>query len=149
VETTITCLTTAPIVLRGEESQTYRPGHHKFTEEFIFAPVLEPGLPSNVLAELETRGIHLIHAVIDFPGSHVTYYDACGVGHACACGLLFRRGDCDGDGSVGGSVTDALFLLSYNLLGDPEPPAPFSGCGPGITADRLLGCAQPGAGCGG
>ena len=34
----------------------------------------------------------------------------------------FLRGDCNGDGTVEGQVTDAVFLLSYNFLGGPRPP---------------------------
>jgi len=63
VETTITGLATEPIVLHGDYSQTYRPGHHNFTEEFIFEPQLEPGLSSATLAELETQNIRFLHMV--------------------------------------------------------------------------------------
>jgi hypothetical protein len=34
----------------------------------------------------------------------------------------FLRGDCNGDGEVTGLVTDAVFLLTFNFLGGPEPP---------------------------
>ena len=50
-----------PIVLRGYFSQTYRPGHHNFTEDFIFEPQLEPGLPVHLLTELRNANIHLLH----------------------------------------------------------------------------------------
>lgn len=33
----------------------------------------------------------------------------------------FVRGDCNSDGEVAGSVTDAVFLLGFNFLGAPEP----------------------------
>jgi hypothetical protein len=66
VETRITGLTTQPIVLTGYYSQTYRPGHHNFTEEFIFEPCLEPGLPAATLAELEAANIQFIHAELGF-----------------------------------------------------------------------------------
>jgi hypothetical protein len=33
----------------------------------------------------------------------------------------FLRGDCNGDGEVVGTVTDAVFLLQFNFLGGPEP----------------------------
>jgi hypothetical protein len=62
METRITGLTTQPIVLTNYYSQTYRPGHHNFTEEFIFEPRLEPGLPASALAELNAANIQLIHA---------------------------------------------------------------------------------------
>jgi RNA polymerase sigma factor (sigma-70 family) len=37
-------------------------------------------------------------------------------------GPRFRRGDCNGDGTVAGQVTDAVYLLAFNFLGGPEPP---------------------------
>jgi hypothetical protein len=71
-ETQITGLSSEPIMLRGEYSQTYRPGHHNFTEEFIFEPGLEQGLPSGVLEELEAANVRLIYALwygeFAFPG---------------------------------------------------------------------------------
>jgi hypothetical protein len=66
VETRITGLTTQPIVLTGYYSQTYRPGHHNFTEEFIFEPRLEPGLPASTLAELEAANIQFLHVELGF-----------------------------------------------------------------------------------
>jgi len=35
--------------------------------------------------------------------------------------VRFLRGDCDGNGVVTGTVTDALFLLRFNFLGGAEP----------------------------
>lgn len=37
-------------------------------------------------------------------------------------GPQFVRGDCNGDGEVGGSVTDAVFLLLYLFTGGRAPP---------------------------
>lgn len=61
VETRITGLTTNPIVLHDHYSQTYRPGHHNFSEEFIFEPRLEPGLPQATLSELNAANIQFLH----------------------------------------------------------------------------------------
>jgi hypothetical protein len=33
----------------------------------------------------------------------------------------FIRGDCNGDGEISGSVTDAVFLLQFNFMGGPAP----------------------------
>lgn len=60
-ETRIVGLTPSPITLRGDYAQTYRPGHHNFSEEFIFEPRLEPNLPAQTLAELEAANIQLIY----------------------------------------------------------------------------------------
>jgi len=77
VETRITGLTTQPIELTGYYSQTYRPGHHNFTEEFIFEPRLEPGLPASTLAELNTANIQFLHVELGFvdPVIHVLGLD--------------------------------------------------------------------------
>lgn len=66
VETRITGLTTQPIVLTGYYSQTYRPGHHNFTEEFIFEPRLEPGLSEATLAELQEANVQMLHVHLGF-----------------------------------------------------------------------------------
>lgn len=55
--TTISGLTTTPIELRGYFSQTYRPGHHNFSEEFLFEPRLEEGISASTLNELEALDI--------------------------------------------------------------------------------------------
>jgi hypothetical protein len=60
VATTITGLTLAPMVLQGYYSQTYRPGHHNFSESFVFEPALEEGIPAGQLAELEASGVRQI-----------------------------------------------------------------------------------------
>lgn len=66
VETRITGLTTAPIVLTNYFSQTHRPGHHNFTEEYIFEPRLEPGLSPATRAELEAANIQLLYLYLGF-----------------------------------------------------------------------------------
>lgn len=63
-ETVITGLTSQPIVLRGYWSQTYRPGHHNFSEEFVFEPRLEEGIDGGLLAELESADIRLIYVSV-------------------------------------------------------------------------------------
>ncbi len=61
VETQITGLTTQPILLTNYFSQTYRPGHHNFSEEFIFEPRREPGLSPTTRSELEQANMQLIY----------------------------------------------------------------------------------------
>ena len=60
-ETRIEGLTTEPIVLRDYYSQTYRPEHHNFSENFLFEPALEPGISAAILAELRTKDIRQIY----------------------------------------------------------------------------------------
>jgi hypothetical protein len=65
-------LTSDPIVLRGDYSQTYRPGHHNFSEEFVFEPGLEGSLPPGLLAELQAADVQLIHALVNFDRTQIT-----------------------------------------------------------------------------
>lgn len=88
-QTVITGLTQDPIVLEGEFSQTYRPEHHNFSERFVFAPHLEPGLAGPILEELEARGIHLIFLSVSFGHSieaTITTYNAADIGDPCVLG---------------------------------------------------------------
>jgi hypothetical protein len=64
-QTTITGLTAQPIVLHGEWSQSYRPGHHNFNEDFVFEPRLEPGLSAAILAELVQKDIAALQVHVD------------------------------------------------------------------------------------
>ncbi len=73
-ETKITGLTTQPVVLHSEYSQTYRPGHHNFSEEFIFEPVLEPGLSAESLAELRAANVQFLHVLFNFERSQITVF---------------------------------------------------------------------------
>ena len=63
VGTTITGLTTQPIDLADYFSQSYRPGHHNFEEEFLFEPALEPGIASSILGELREKNIRMIYFI--------------------------------------------------------------------------------------
>jgi hypothetical protein len=46
--------------LHGYYSQTYRPGHHNFSETFVFEPALEEGISAPQIAELEAAGARQI-----------------------------------------------------------------------------------------
>lgn len=72
VETTITELTAQPITLRGDYSQTYRPGHHNFVEDFIFEPRLEPGLSQSVIDELTAKNILFVHVFYNGDQSRIS-----------------------------------------------------------------------------
>lgn len=62
-ETRLEGFTAEPIVLKGYYSQTYRPAHHNFHEEFIFEPRLEEGISPAALEELALKNIQLIHVI--------------------------------------------------------------------------------------
>jgi hypothetical protein len=89
--TTIEGLTSEPIVLRGDYSQTYKPEHHNFGEHFIFEPRLEDGISPALLNELRLKDIRLILMNMGWEDGSVIFYG-------------FDKGmaptDLDGDGSV-------------------------------------------------
>ncbi len=60
VETTVEGFTSRPLVLRGEYSQTYHPGHHNFWEDFLFDPWLEPGIDADLLEECREANIRAV-----------------------------------------------------------------------------------------
>lgn len=60
VKTQIMGLASQPITLTGYYSQTYRPGHHNFEEDFCFEPGLEPGLDPAILAELVAKNVQAV-----------------------------------------------------------------------------------------
>ncbi|MCC6625586.1 MAG: hypothetical protein IT385_30390 [Deltaproteobacteria bacterium] len=64
--TRITGLTSTPIELVGYWSQTYRPGHHNFSESFIFEPALEEGIDPALVAELEAADVRAIVVHVGF-----------------------------------------------------------------------------------
>ena len=64
-ETRIEGLSTEPIILRDHFSQTYRPEHHNFSENFLFEPALEPGISPAILAELRAKDIEQIYLYYD------------------------------------------------------------------------------------
>lgn len=64
--TVISGLTAQPISLSGYFSQTYLPGHHNFTEEFMFEPRLEEGISAAVVQELEALNIRQIYISFGF-----------------------------------------------------------------------------------
>jgi len=72
-KTVIQGVTSEPIVLQGEYSQTYRPGHHNFFEQFLFEPRLEPDMDPQILEELAGKHICRIYYVshLDGPSSRI------------------------------------------------------------------------------
>ncbi len=109
-QTTITGLTPRPIVLRSSWSQTYRPGHHNFTESFIFDPRLEPGISPAVLQALSQRSIAYL-LVPDFGGLDG---DVRLMSDAC----LPCPADWDASGALG--VQDIFVFLAAWFGGDPR-----------------------------
>lgn len=64
--TVITGLTSRPIVLESEFSQTFQAGHHNFVDYFLFVPRLEPGLHASILTELAVQDVYAIYVEASF-----------------------------------------------------------------------------------
>ena len=71
IETRITGLTREPLVLRSGFAQTYSPGHHNFSETFLFEPALDPEVSAAQRAELEAGGIRQLVAESGFFEGHL------------------------------------------------------------------------------
>ncbi len=56
------------ILLQNSHAQTCLPGHHNFWETFLFKPRLDPGVPPEVLTELQNRGMGRIMVSTPEPG---------------------------------------------------------------------------------
>ncbi|MCW5557003.1 MAG: hypothetical protein KIT22_04075 [Verrucomicrobiae bacterium] len=66
VRTEIRGLTAAPFELRAPEAQTYSPGHHNFSETFVFEPRLDPGVSATALQELAAADIRILLVMAGF-----------------------------------------------------------------------------------
>jgi len=85
-------LTSEPVLLHGEYAQTYRPGHHNFSETFVFEPALDPGVSQQQLDELAEAGVRLLR--ID-SNDGVMFFDDETWGAIC---MDCVGADLDGDG---------------------------------------------------
>jgi hypothetical protein len=81
VETVIEGLTSEPIVLTGDFSQSYDAGQHNFSEWFLFEPRLDPGVSAQQLQELADQGVDQIVVYRSFSPDVVVYLSA----DACTC----------------------------------------------------------------
>jgi hypothetical protein len=68
ISTTISGLTTEPLVLTSPWAQTYHALHHNFGEDFLFEPALDPAVTSTQLAELEAKGIRALIIFMGYQG---------------------------------------------------------------------------------
>ena len=59
--TVITGLTSTPLVLESEFSQTFRAGHHNFVDYFLFVPSLDPNVTTDQRLQLEAQDVYAIY----------------------------------------------------------------------------------------
>lgn len=78
-ETTIEGFTAQPLVLRAPAAQTYSPGHHNFTETFVFEPRLDPAVSASQVLELEAAGIRILLVTAGLDADAWWVMDATGV----------------------------------------------------------------------
>ncbi len=93
IETRITGLIPQTIVLTGEYAQTYKPGHHNFSAEYLFEPAVEQGISQQILDELAAIDVRVIYLSDNGP-TIVTYSEEEWGYHCLGC----RGADSDGDG---------------------------------------------------
>ncbi|MEZ5325330.1 MAG: PEP/pyruvate-binding domain-containing protein [Verrucomicrobiales bacterium] len=60
VSTTISGILEEPFTIHGYYAQTYIPGHHNFTENFIFEPARDLNLSPQILEALAAKNVHYI-----------------------------------------------------------------------------------------
>ena len=104
-QTVINGLTTRPIVLTGYYSQSYQCASHYYSEHFVFEPRLEPGMPPDVLDELDALGVGYITADIWGSELQATINAYPSYGSSCS-----TPGDVDYDGDV--DISDLAALLA-------------------------------------
>lgn len=138
VETRITGLTSEPLVLHGEYSQTYRPEHHNFAENFFFVPSLDPEVSATALAELREEDVHAIHVLADGGASQIKLYGARELGETCHCDPV-PRGDVNADGHR--DLSDGIYLLRYLFADGPPPLVPSPRAD--LNADGKLDISDP------
>ncbi len=127
VETTIEGYTAGPLILHGWYSQTYRPEHHNFGENFLFEPQLEPGISQETLDELRAKDIRLIHVRAGFQDPVITTlgFDE----------TPFLSGDIDKDNDVDFKDLDALTARWLDTACDDCGRADLTGDGKVNLAD--------------
>jgi len=77
---TITGLTTKPLTFTTDFSQTYFPGHHNFSEDFLLDPSREPTVTQEQLDQLKRKGIrYILLRKTSWGDNKVTYIDWDGV----------------------------------------------------------------------
>ncbi len=97
VETEITGLTSHPILLTSEFSQTYKPGHHNFSDFFLFCPELDENLPQYQKDELAAQDIYAIYiegrafSLSPDKTDQFELLSAETFGQLCASGVLERK----------------------------------------------------------
>lgn len=122
IETHISGLTTQPIVLHGYYSQTLQPGHHNFSEVFLFEPRLEPGISPSILDQLEAANIHLIYFFYDQEGTS-------SISTLSSWDLPFLTADIDNNGKVDLADLSVLSLRWLDSVCDDCGGADLTGDG--------------------
>ncbi|MHC4740398.1 MAG: PEP/pyruvate-binding domain-containing protein [Planctomycetota bacterium] len=136
VETVISGYTSEPIILRNWYSQTYRPEHHNFAENFIFEPRLDPNVPAELLEELRAKDIRMFYFYIEpvwDPGSGTYPYEATRSATYGFDESPYLAADLDGDKDVDGR--------DFALFGPHWRDSVCDDCsGADLTGD---GCVSP------
>lgn len=133
VETSITGLTPETIWLRSEYSQTFKPGHHNFSDFFLFCPELDPDVPQHqkdALAAADIYAIYIEGRAFSIGGDKTDVFDYLSRSEfvqLCAAGVPYGCGT-NPSGSLSlplgpPRLGDQLQLALDNPLGTQAAPA--------------------------
>ncbi len=133
LETTIGGFTTEPLVLNSYFSQSYRPGHHNFWEDFLFEPKLDPNVTAAQLAELESINLHRIFWT--WSGSSFNpNNNQCNnenTADCCGNGIIETNEECDDGDNNGGNGCNWDCTMEMTICEDDGPST--NCCGDGIV----------------
>jgi hypothetical protein len=137
-ETTITGLTSEPIVLRDRWSQGYGSSNHAFFEWFVFEPALETQLAPSILDELAAMNARVIRFDInniDLTGEPITMtlLSDADVGVLCGPCPGNDPGDMTGDGRV-----DADDIERFVRAVVDAPAGPNETCAADLNGDTIV-----------
>ena len=114
----------ATIVVRFQEAEILPATHASIPGEVRLLPdfraAAEAGLPPGTFGAIEVNVTGLPSRSSLFPEGASNDVEVRTM--ADPDPVAFLRGDCNGDSSASGSVTDGLYLLAFNFLGGETPP---------------------------
>ncbi|MBL90756.1 MAG: hypothetical protein CMH56_02970, partial [Myxococcales bacterium] len=132
LDTTIAGFTSEPMVLSSYFSQSYRPGHHNFSEGFLFEPRADPNVTSEQLAELEE--IDLLRIYWNWGSFYSMDNNSCTDDNntdCCGNGIIDDDEECDNGENEYGSGCDWDCTVEMVVCEDDGPTT--NCCGDGIV----------------
>lgn len=108
------------------------------SETLAWGKLMELTIDIGDCNEIFSRGDANSDGFLDISDPLFTLRHLFGVGDSLAC---LKAADVDDSGSV--NITDPIRTLDFLFQGGPPPAAPYNGCGPDPTDDRLTCLSYP------